>query len=309
VTLALLALSGFIIVLLVFLIVRFAIKYRAGSAADRSNAMHKTWSWELAWTGIPLLLMGGVFVWSGMVFFNLTEAPANARTIYVVGKQWMWKIQHPEGPQEINELHVPAGEPIKLVLRSQDVIHSFFIPAFRVKQDVLPNRYTSLWFQADPPGEYPFLCAQYCGTEHSNMHGRVIVMPPAAFEDWLGAGAPAGAVAGTPGTPQAPLALGGKGAFFRLGCNACHVPDSDVRAPRLDGLWGQEVRLRNGQTVRADEEYIRESILAPNAKIVAGYAAPSLMPTYAGQLSERDLQELVEFTRSLRNGWPQEPNP
>jgi cytochrome c oxidase subunit II len=301
--------SGFFVLLISGLLVRFAVKYRAGSPADRANPIQRTGRWELTWIGVPVLLMVGIFVWAGAVFIGNVAPPAAARPIYVVGKQWMWKIQHPEGPEEINELHVPAGEPIKLVLRSQDVIHSFFVPAFRLKQDALPGRYTTLWFRATTPGTYPLYCAEYCGAEHSAMRGRVVVMPPGEFAAWLGAALPASPVPGTPGTPQAPLAVGGQLAFQRFGCVACHTPTSAVLAPRLDGIFGRPVRLANGQTVTADEEYIRESILRPNAKISAGYAAPSLMPTYEGQLDTRALNELVEFIRRLRDGWPEELRP
>jgi len=305
--LGLLGVSAFFILLILILIVRFAIKYRAGSSADRANPVRKTWGWELTWIAIPSLLMVGMFVWAGILYLHMQEPPADARTIYVVGKQWMWKVQHPEGPEEINELHVPAGEPVKLVLSSQDVIHSFFIPVFRIKQDVLPGRFTTLWFTATEPGVYPFYCAEYCGTEHSMMHGQLFVMAPGEYAAWLDAAVrDAEPVPGTPGSPAAPLALGQQGAFYRLGCVACHTRQSAVLAPRLDGIFGRPVRLANGQTVIADEDYIRESIMYPNAKISAGYPAPSLMPTYAGQVSPADLRDLVEFIKALRDGWPSE---
>ncbi len=307
----LVCITGFFALLVMVLIVVFGIKYRAGSPADRSQRKHNSVKLEVAWIGIPVLLMLCLFVWAGVLFFKLTQPPADARTVYVVAKQWMWKFQHPEGPQEINVLHVPIGAPIKLVLRSQDVVHSFFVPAFRVKQDVLPNRYTATWFRATQTGTFRLECSQFCGTDHSAMKGYVIVMRPEDYERWLSSGtAPMVApVPGTPGTPEAPLAVGGRSAFFRFGCNACHTPDADVRAPRLDGLYGRQVRLRNGEIITADEDYLRESILYPNAKIVAGYDSPSLMPTYVGQVSDRDLQELIEFIKSIQTGWPEQVVP
>ena len=304
--LALLGLSGFFVLLILILILRFTVKYHAGSQADRANPIAKTWTWEITWIIIPTVITLGVFVWAAVVFFRLTQPPANARMVYVVAKQWMWKFQHPGGPEEINELHLPVGQPVKLLMRSQDVIHSFFVPAFRVKQDVLPGRYTTLWFTPTKVGAYHLFCAQYCGTQHSQMTGQIIVESETDFQRWLSGAAPHGAVPATPGTPADPLALRGKGIFYRLGCNACHTPYAAVRAPRLDGLLGRETRLNNGQVIIADEEYIRESILQPNAKIVAGYTAPSLMPTYAGQISEQELLELIAFIKSLKEGWPQE---
>jgi cytochrome c oxidase subunit 2 len=304
--LSLIGMALFFVLLVGILILRFGIKYRAGSRADRSNRVRKTWHWEITWTIIPTLIGLAIFVWAGWVFFGATQPPRNARTIYVVAKQWMWKIQHPGGPEEINQLHVPRGQPVKLLMRSQDVIHSFFIPAFRVKQDVLPGRYTTLWFTPTRTGVFHLFCAEYCGTEHSQMRGEVIVMEPAEFERWRSGGSPMEKAPDMPGTPGAPLALRGEGVFYDFGCNACHTPDARVLAPRLDGLFGESVRLRDGTKVIADEQYIRESILEPNAKIAAGYEYPSLMPTYKGQVTEQDILRLIEFIQSIRDGWPEE---
>lgn len=302
---ALLGFGAFFTLAIAGLIVYFAIKYRAGSDADRSNPIENTTRYEVVWIVIPTVLSLFLFAWAAKAYLDLSQPPADAQPIYVVGKQWMWKIQHPEGPREINELHVPAGVPIKLVMTSQDVIHSFYVPAFRVKQDVLPDRYTALWFQADAPGTYHLFCAEYCGTGHSSMIGHVVVMTPDDYAAWLSAAAAGVApVPGSPGTDGAVMAHEGKGPFFEYGCSSCHLPTSSVRAPRLDGLYGQEIALDNGQHVIADEEYIRESILEPQAKIAAGYQTPSLMPTYRGQVDEEDLRELVEFVRGLRDGWP-----
>jgi cytochrome c oxidase subunit 2 len=205
--------------------------------------------------------------------------------IAVVGRQWMWKIQHPSGRREINELHVPVGAPVKLRIASQDVIHSFYIPAFRVKMDAVPGRYTQLWFEATKPGEYHLFCAEYCGTEHSRMIGKVVVMEPDQFQNWLGGV-----------TEETPVEAGER-LFAEFNCANCHTGGTRQRGPHLGGLFGKPVRLADGRTVTFDETYIRESIINPNAKIVAGYAP--VMPTYRGQLSEEQLLQLVAYIRSL----------
>ncbi len=286
----------------------FCIRYRAGSPASRRDQLQKTWPLEVTWTAISTVVFLGGFFWAGALYFDLYQPPPDALRIHVVGKQWMWKVQHPSGQREIDELHVPAGRKIELVLTSQDVIHSLWVPAFRVKRDVLPDRYTTLWFDATTTGRFRLMCAEFCGTDHSTMTGWVHVMAPADYERWLGPSSPEAPLPDRPGGPAAPLAVAGRGHFFRLGCNACHTPTARMRAPRLDGIWGRPVALRNNHDVVADDDYIRESILDPNAKIVAGYPAPSLMPTYRGQLSEDELSQLVEFIRSLRGGWWEAPS-
>ncbi len=302
----LLGVSAFFTLVIAGMIFFFGIRYRSGVEARRGRRLRRGWILEATWIGVPALIALGIFYWAAVVYIDLTTPPPGARVIYVVGKQWMWKVHHASGRQEIDTLHVPTGEPVRLLLYSQDVVHSFFVPAFRVKQDVVPGRYTSLWFEATRPGRYLLECSQYCGAGHSDMRGEVVVLPPVEFERWLSARSPVDAVPGTPGTPGAPLAQMGKGAFYRLGCNACHLPGAAVRAPRLDGIYGREVVLRNGQRVIADEQYLRESILDPQAKLVAGYQAPSLMPTYKGQLGEEQIFELIEFIKSIRDGWPEE---
>jgi cytochrome c oxidase subunit 2 len=286
-----LAIASFMALAIALLIVFFAVKYRHGSKANRDiatgpealRAQHKL---EIAWIGIPLVIFLSMFAWAAMLFYDHADAPANSMEIYVVGKQWMWKLQHTGGQREINELHVPAGRPVKLIMTSEDVIHDFYLPVFRVKQDVLPGRYTSLWFNADTPGDYHLFCSQYCGTDHSRMVGRVVVMPPAAFQAWLDGS----------GAAQSMTAQGAAD-FRKYGCSGCHAQGAAVSAPKLAGLFGNKVQLTNGATVTADERYLRDSIMLPAKEITAGYTA--IMPTYQGQLNEEQLLGLIEYIKSL----------
>lgn len=266
----------------------FSIRYRAGSTVTRGQPRRQLRWLEIVWTVTPMLLFIGIFAWSARGFIDLYRPPADALPVYVVAKQWMWKLQHRNGRREINELHVPLGQPVELVMSSQDAIHSFFVPAFRVKQDVLPGRYTRLWFTATRLGEFRLLCAEYCGSEHSGMTGRVVVMPPGDFSRWLAAG-PA-----EPGLAQYGFAL-----FRSLGCSGCHDAGSTVHAPSLRGLVGQPVHLQDGRTVVADDDYLRDAILAPRKDVVAGFAP--VMPSFAGQISEEDLRALLAYlhTRDL----------
>jgi cytochrome c oxidase subunit 2 len=282
----LVALSLFFSLLVFFFIFFFAIKYRRGSAANRTGLVFESSRLELFWSFVPLLLALAVYIIQAVAYFNLYRPPIDALEIYIVGKQWMWKAQHPEGQDEINELHVPVNRPVRLIMTSQDVIHSFFIPAFRVKQDVLPGRYTSIWFEATRPGTYHLFCAEFCGTDHAEMGGSVIVMPEAEYQQWL-----------TGDSGNVPLAEAGEALFQQLGCVTCHQADAQGRGPSLVGVFGQEVELEGGQTVTADEEYLRESIVNPRAKIVAGY--PSIMPTYQGQISDEGLQQIIAYLKSL----------
>jgi len=241
---------------------------------------------EVTWTLIPLLLMMGLFAWGANLYFNIERAPSNALEINVVGKQWMWKIQHPEGNREINELHVPVGRVVKLTLASQDVIHSFFLPNFRIKQDVVPGRYTTEWFKATRTGAYHLFCSEFCGTQHSGMIGRIIVMTPAAYEEWL-----------SRGQPGDTLAQSGERLFRELGCSGCHTGISVVRSPPLEGLFGKPVPLQSGEVVTADEGYIRDSILFPAKQITVGYT--NAMPSFQGRVSEEELLELAAYIKSL----------
>jgi len=272
--------------LVFFLMLFFANKYRHGSNADRSGTTKKTWRFEVSWTVATLLIFVGLAVWGADIYLHLYNPPANAVQIFVVGKQWMWKAQHPGGQREINELHVPVGQPIRLVLASQDVIHSFFIPALRIKQDVVPGRYETMWFRADKVGRYHLFCAEYCGTDHAHMGGWITVMEPRDFGRWLQAQG-----------GQETLAAQGKDLFRRYGCSGCHEAGGTVRAPRLEGVFGSPVPLSDGSVVIADERYVRDSILDPKAQVAAGYAP--VMPTFAGQIGEDDLAKLVAYVESI----------
>jgi cytochrome c oxidase subunit II len=278
--------SGFFAFLIAATVVAFAVKFRRRSEDERPQAILGSLILELTWTLIPLGIVMVIFVWSARLFFSMQRVPPGAMEVYVVGKRWMWKAQHMTGQREINELHVPVGVPVKLTLASEDVIHSFFIPAFRVKKDAIPGRYTTMWFEATRPGRYHLFCAEYCGTKHSGMVGWVVAMEPAAFQAWLSGGS----------GESSPVAAGQR-LFQDLGCVTCHRPDSAGRGPRLEGLFGYPVRLADGATLVADEGYVRESILNPAGRLVAGYQP--IMPTYQGIVSEEGLMQLVAYIQSL----------
>jgi len=266
----------------------FCIRYRKGRPADHHLA-RETLPVELTWTVVPFLIFMGVFAWSLVLYARSRTPPADAETIYVVAKQWMWKIQHPGGQREINTLHVPEGIPIRLMMTSQDVIHSFYVPAFRVKQDVLPDRYTELWFTATRIGDYRLFCTQYCGLDHSRMGGEVIVMSPKAYAGWLDQH--------NTGTS---LAEQGAALFRAKGCSGCHGPNASVHAPDLDGIYGRIVHLSDGSTVVADDRYIHDSIMLPDKQIVAGYAP--IMPSFSGELTESQVLAIIAYLKSTRPG-------
>jgi len=282
----LLAVSAFFITLIFLTILVFAVKYRRRAEHERPKPIEGSVWLEVAWSAIPFGLTMVMFVWGASVFFDIYNPPQDALEISVVGRQWMWKAQHPEGQREINELHVPVRQPVKLMMTSEDVIHDFFLPAFRLKQDVLPGRYTSLWFEATKAGVYPLYCAEYCGTQHSGMIGRVVVLEPADFEKWLSGGAK--------GMSMAEL---GESLFQRFGCAACHRATGTSQGPSLAGLFGKTVELQQGITVTADENYIRESIIDPRAKIVVGYQP--IMPTFKGLVSEEAILQIIAYIKSL----------
>lgn len=282
----LIAVSLFFSVLIFFLIYIFAVRYRRKSEHEVPEQIPGLLKLEMLWSVIPFLLCMVVFAWGATLYFDTYSPPKGALEYYVVGKQWMWHIQHPTGQREINELHVPTGQPIKLIMATEDVIHSFYVPAFRVKRDVVPGRYTTLWFEATKPGEYHLFCAEYCGTKHSQMRGRVVVMEPADYQNWLSGG-----------VANEPLEVIGEKKFRQLACHTCHIDKPDARGPSLVGVFGEPVRLQNGRTVTVDETYIRESILNPNAKIAAGYRP--VMPTFKGQIDEVGLLQITAYIKSL----------
>jgi cytochrome c oxidase subunit 2 len=284
----LIAITVFFSVLIAGLIIVYAVKYRRRSPDSIGTKIHGGFALEIAWTVIPLAITMVIFVWGASVFFAMSHPPADTLNIYVVGKQWMWKFQHLDGQREINELHVPLGRDVKLIATSEDVIHDVFVPAFRVKADVIPGRYVTIWFRATKPGRYHLFCAEYCGTRHSGMTGEVIVMEPAEYQAWLSGGGQGGS-----------LADAGQQLFNELACNTCHRPDAQGRGPVLDGLLGKTVSLQSGDTIVADEAYVRESILNPSAKITAGYQP--IMPTFQGLVSEEQLLELIEYVKSLQS--------
>jgi cytochrome c oxidase subunit 2 len=269
------------------LIVYYAVKFHRRDPDAVGARIHGSLVLEITWSVIPLIITMVIFVWGASVFFAMTRPPDDTLNIYVVGKQWMWKFQHLDGQREINELHVPLGRPVKLIMTSEDVIHDLFVPAFRMKADVIPGRYTNIWFQPTKPGRYHLFCAEYCGTRHSGMIGSVVVMGPTDYQAWLSGGAPEGSLAST----------GGK-LFQDLACNTCHRPDAQGRGPVLEGLFGKGVQLQSGETIAVDEAYIRESILTPAAKVAAGFQP--IMPAFQGLVSEEQLLALVEYVKSLQ---------
>ncbi|HET7662732.1 MAG TPA: cytochrome c oxidase subunit II [Rhodanobacteraceae bacterium] len=274
--------------------VYFCVRYGLGSHADRSNRHKKNLTVELSWTLIPLVIFLGMFTWSLFLFAQLHTPPANSQTIYVVAKQWMWKIQHPGGQREINMLHVPLGQPIRLTMTSQDVIHSFYVPAFRVKQDVLPGRYTRLWFTPTELGRFPLECSEYCGLDHSKMRGYVVVMRPSDYARWL-----------HEHVASASVVAQGREIFRQRGCSGCHSAQASVHAPDLHGIYGRVVHLSNGKTVVADERYIHDSIMQPDSQVVAGYAP--IMPSFKGQIPASDMLKLMAYLKS--NTTDEQPAP
>ena len=298
----LIGVSLFFGVLIATLLVTFAIRYRRRVGDPVPPAIEGFLALELLWTVIPFGLAMMIFFWGAVIYFEMARPPDNAHEVFVVGKQWMWKLQHLEGRREINELHVPIGQPIKLTMTSEDVIHSFYVPAFRMKADVLPGRYTTTWFEATKVGEYHLFCAEYCGTSHAGMIGRIVVMEPAEYQAWLsesGPTVPGGAapVAGTAGVPPAEAGLA---LFQQFSCVACHQdkPTPAAVGPSLVGLFGKQVTLQDGRQVVADDAYLRESILDPTAKMVSGYLP--VMPTFQGQLDEEQIRQLIQYIKSLK---------
>lgn len=264
----------------------FAIKYRRRHPNEVGKPVAGAIRLELTWTIIPFIISMGIFAMGTEIYFKIYHPPASATDVYVVGKQWMWKFQHVEGQREINELHVPLGRRIKLTMTTEDTIHSLFVPAFRMKLDVVPGRYSTVWFEPTQLGRFELFCAEYCGTSHSGMIGSVVVMGPAEYQTWLAGGS-------GEGTP----AQQGEKLFAQLACNSCHLASGQGRGPRLQGLFGSQVELADGSKIVANEDYIRESILNPRARVVAGFQP--IMPTFQGLVSEEQLLQLVAYIHSL----------
>jgi cytochrome c oxidase subunit II len=268
------------------LLIVFAVRYRRGAKVDRSHRPDRNVALEVSWAAIPFALSLVFFVWAAKLYFAYGRPPDNALEISVLARQWMWKFQHPGGQREINELHVPAGHPVRLGMISQDVIHSLYFSALRIKHDVLPGRYTQLWFTADQPGTYHLLCAEFCGTSHSEMNGQIVALEPAAYQAWLER---------TPSDLS--LARAGAQLFRSFGCSGCHTDSDVVRAPPLEGLFGSPVPLASGEVIIADEGYLRDSIVLPRKNVVAGY--PPVMPTFEGRITEEQLVQLIAYVKSL----------
>ena len=291
----LVGISVFFSLLIFISVVYFAVKYRRRSEDEPPPPeMRDDVRLEVAWIVVPLFLVMVAFFWGASVYFAMARPPSNALEIFVVGRQWMWKFQHPDGQREINELHVPLGRPVKLTLASEDVIHSFFIPAFRIKHDVVPGYYTTVWFEATKTGRFHLFCAEYCGTQHAGMMGQVVVLEPNQYEAWLSGelGGPS-----APGAAEGSVAGRGQRLFQDLGCETCHLQDRQGIGPMLAGLFGKTQKLQSGQSVAVNDSYLRESIVNPQAKIVAGFQP--VMPPYQGRVNEEQLMDLIGYIKSM----------
>jgi cytochrome c oxidase subunit 2 len=284
----LLALSGVMCAIIFTLIVVLAVRYRRRPGVEAEQIEGST-VLEVTWSVVPFFIFLFIFAWGAVIYFQGRTPPRNATEVYVVAKQWMWKLQHQEGPREINQLHIPVGHDVKLIMTSQDVIHSFFIPAFRIKQDVLPGRYTTVWFHPVKAGTYHLFCSQYCGSSHSGMIGDIVVMEPVEYATWL-----------TGGT-AVPLADTGQKLFAEMGCSTCHRSDTQGPGPNLAGVFGAPVALEDGRTLTADENYIRQCIMNSREQVVKGF--PPIMPVFQGLLNEEQVNALVAYIKSL--GAPQ----
>lgn len=285
----LIAISAFFTIGIVVAVFFFVVKYREKEAYATPKEIHGSIALETLWSIIPFVISMTIFLGGAIVYYDQYRTPADAMNIYVVGKQWMWKLQHETGQREINELHIPVGRKVKLTMTTEDVLHDFYIPAFRTKADVVPGRYTTLWFEATKPGKYRLYCAEYCGLNHSGMGGWIYVMEQRDFDNWL-----SGNVSG-----QTPVEAGKDLFENKLGCASCHQGGQNQRGAVLEGIYGKDVKLSNGQTVVVDDEYLRNSILNPASQVVEGYQP--IMPTFKGQVTEEQLVQLVAYIKSLSN--------
>jgi cytochrome c oxidase subunit 2 len=275
--------------IVVAMVIGFSVLYRKERNPEATQIEGNTLL-EATWTIVPLGLFLIAFVWGALLYFRIYNPPTNAMNIYIVGKQWMWKAEHPGGQHEINALHVPINRAVQLTMISQDVFHSYSIPAFRVKREVIPGRYTTVWFEATQPGTYHLFCTQYCGTLHSQMIGEVVAMSPEDYQAWTASS-----------TSGSSLAQNGERLFASLGCNQCHSGNSEAHGPNLAGIYGAKIQLANGSVVTADDAFLRDTILNPTMHQVAGYAP--IMPTYQGQVSEEGLIDLVEYIKNLNSNY------
>jgi cytochrome c oxidase subunit 2 len=290
----LVGMTVFFLILIFGIVLGFAAWFKKRDDGRKAVQIEGSMALELLWTGIPLVIVIGLFVWGTTVYVANAKPPRDAIDMYIVGKQWMWKGQHPTGVREINDLHVPVGQAIRLTMTSEDVIHSYSVPAFRTKQDVVPGRYTQLWFEATKTGQYHIFCMEYCGTKHSQMVGTITVMEPDEYQNWLS------------GSTGEPPEVAGANLFETMRCNSCHPVDASTkqiggappRGPLLAGIYGKEVELKGGGKVVVDDSYIRESILKPQAKQVANFEP--VMPTYEGQLGEEQILQLAAYIKSLK---------
>jgi cytochrome c oxidase subunit 2 len=285
----LMAISAFMTLGLFAVITFFLIRYRSTSDAKRTMSRLSPTYLEVTWTATPIVIFIGLFIWGALVFAKASKPPPGSLPIYVVGLQWYWDVRHENGRQEIGDLHVPVGQPVQLIMTSTDVIHDYFIPAFRIKRDVLPGKYTTQWFTATKPGKYRIFCNQYCGTKHGLMTGYLYAMQPEDYETWLSTSGG--------GPPVESLAQSGARLFRQYSCSGCHGANSSVHAPSLTGIYGHPVPLQGGEFVTADDQYLRDSILKPDSQIVAGYKA--IMPSFQKQISEQDVIALVAYIKSL----------
>jgi len=279
-------LTFFFTLLVGILAIIFMVRYRRRREDEVPEQVEGAMLLEITWTVIPFFIAMFIFAWGAKIYYEMYKEPKDALEIFVTGKQWMWRAQHPDGVREINELHIPAGRRVKLTMTSEDVIHSYYIPAFRTKADVVPGRYTMTWFEATKPGTYHLFCTEYCGTQHSGMIGKVVVLGQSDYQNWLAGG-----------TSEGSPAANGEKLFASLACSTCHQDQNRGRGPTLAGLFGTQVKLDNGSSVLADDAYIRESILNPRAKMVAGYQP--IMPTFQGQVSEEQILQLIAYIKSI----------
>lgn len=288
-SMALIGLASFFVLAVYASIIFFSWKYRKGSTAPRDNPPLYAWKLEVLWIGIPLILAIATFSWAASLYMQLFNIPPDAYRVYILGKQWMWKAYHSNGRAEINEIHLAKDRPVAFILGSQDVIHSLFIPDFKVKMDVVPGKFTQISFTPVKIGRFYLLCTQYCGTNHSLMRGSITVMEPSDFDQWL-----------NQDVQQVSEVVAGEGIFKRLGCESCHGPYKQDLAPPLEGVFGRNEQLQDGRVMKVDENYLRGAILNPGQYQIKGYQ--NNMPAYSGKIPEEDLIRMILYIRSLSGG-------